>query len=226
MENYNSVEFAHEISQLPRPPDILQDDINTNWQFDTDNIFSKTQNGGLLPLYYLSALSEYELMELSQFESKFKQLMYEGVSVNRVVMGAVGRGNETLERRTLWLMLPEIGSLRIGFLSKFTDEAEVDSDNDDEVESKFSNHERQTKDAGPSSNNDDATACSVNVSWRFITLFCVVCFIVHVLTVSTFDPLQRSTYVEGNLAKRFTIDLSDIISVERYATVSQILITF
>ncbi len=164
LQNYNSVEFAHEVSQLPLPPDILQDDINTNWKFDTDNIFSKTQDGGLLPLYYLSALSEYELMELSEFESNLKQLMYEGVSVNRIVLGAVGRGNETLERRTLWLMLPENGSLRIGFLSKLTDEAEVGIDNDDEIESKSSNHERQTTGVGQLSNNDDATACSVDVS--------------------------------------------------------------
>ena len=49
--------------------------------------------------------------------------MYEGVSIQRVVPCAVGRGNDSLERRTLRLKMCEEGSLHVGFLSKATDYA-------------------------------------------------------------------------------------------------------
>lgn len=118
-----SVEFAHEISQLPRPPEILQKDLRKNWQFDTESIFSTYKDGEFVPLHFLSELSDSELKELNQFEAEFKSFMYEGVAIHRVVHCAVGGGNDTIEKRTLWLMLPEIGSLRLGFLS--TDQGSV-----------------------------------------------------------------------------------------------------
>jgi hypothetical protein len=48
--------------------------------------------------------------------------MYGGVSVQRLLTDTEGRSDRTgKERRTLWLMLPEVGSLRLGFVSKLSD---------------------------------------------------------------------------------------------------------
>ena len=48
--------------------------------------------------------------------------MYGGVSVQRLISDREGRlGRTAKERRTLWLMLPEVGSLRLGFVSKLSD---------------------------------------------------------------------------------------------------------
>lgn len=48
--------------------------------------------------------------------------MYGGVSVQRLIPDREGRlGRTAKERRTLWLMLPEVGSLRLGFVSKLSD---------------------------------------------------------------------------------------------------------
>ena len=68
---------------------------------------------------------------MNQFELKFKGIMYKGISIQRVVPGTAGKGNSTLERRILWLMLPEEGSLRLGFLSKTAEESRLDVYNND-----------------------------------------------------------------------------------------------
>ena len=157
-----SVEFAHEISQLPRSPDFLQSDLRNNWRFDIDNMFSKNQNGEFMPLYFLSELSYRRSKELSQFESNFKTLMYEGVSVQQVNPGVAGRGNDTLDIRTLWLMLPEVGSLRLGFLSKSTDKSGIDQNGAVWASSRLR--------SGPS-NDDNSTGSSTDVSASLLFYF-------------------------------------------------------
>jgi hypothetical protein len=48
--------------------------------------------------------------------------MYGGVSVQRLLPNLeTASGKTRKERRTLWLMLPEVGSLQIGFVSKLSD---------------------------------------------------------------------------------------------------------
>jgi hypothetical protein len=48
--------------------------------------------------------------------------MYGGVSVQRIIPDKKTQSGKTSkERRTLWLMLPEVGSLRLGFVSKLSD---------------------------------------------------------------------------------------------------------
>lgn len=120
------MEFAHEISQLPEPPDTLQNDLDVNWRFDTDNAFSTKINGELVPLYFLSDLPEQELKAFDRFESKFKKLMFEGVSVRRVIPTTAGKGNAILEKRNLHLIMPQDGMLRLGFLSESSDWDEKD----------------------------------------------------------------------------------------------------
>ena len=56
---------------------------------------------------------------------QFKKLTYGGVSVQRRVIPNSEsnrvQGKTRKERRTLWLMLPEVGSLKLGFVSKLSD---------------------------------------------------------------------------------------------------------
>ena len=58
--------------------------------------------------------------ECETFETQFKKFIYGGVSVERLLPDPKGRRTGK-ERRTLWLMLPEVGSLRLGFVSKLSD---------------------------------------------------------------------------------------------------------
>ncbi len=69
--------------------------------------------------------------------------------MQRVIPSASGRVNDTLENRTLLLSVPEVGSSRVGFLSKRADSwAEVDG-----------------KSGNYGSNDDDSSAgSSVDVS--------------------------------------------------------------
>lgn len=113
-----SVEFVREISQLPTPPEVLRADLYNNWRYDEDNIFSRKVGDDFIPLYFLTELQDSEIQELKRFESRCKELLYEGVTVQRIASSEAGRENDTIERRTLFLMLPEVGSLRLGFLSK------------------------------------------------------------------------------------------------------------
>ena len=124
----HSVEFTHEMSCLPRPPEILRNNSSHPWSFQTC-----TLSHNHTPFCFLSSgsktmsLSQEELEELETFETQFKAFMYGGVSVQRVIPEGHGSSSSSRlsrtakERRTLWLMLPEVGSLRLGFVSKLSD---------------------------------------------------------------------------------------------------------
>jgi lipid-binding SYLF domain-containing protein len=153
----HSVEFAHELSVLPRPPELLRQDNEHDWRYDrpssiilvnanhannanrrgggggggsslslssnTSTSPLKPQTTPTVPLFqFFQSLTEDELESCSEFETCFKKFLYGGVSVQRLLPNAELAGGKTRrERRTLWLMLPEVGSLRLGFLSKVND---------------------------------------------------------------------------------------------------------
>lgn len=106
----HSIEFAHEMSCLPRPPEVLRQGSAHPWNYDSgQDTFS-----------FFARMSEEENNECVAFEAQFKNFMYGGVSVQRLIPDSEG-GKTGKERRTLWLMLPEVGSLRLGFVSKLSD---------------------------------------------------------------------------------------------------------
>jgi lipid-binding SYLF domain-containing protein len=131
----HSVEFTHEMSCLPRPPEILRKDSANAWTYDKPTLVesmnssrttassdSSQQQQRNQPFSFVSKLTLREAEECEAFEAQFKNFMYGGVSVQRLLTGTEGRSDRTgKERRTLWLMLPEVGSLRLGFVSKLSD---------------------------------------------------------------------------------------------------------
>jgi len=112
----HSVEFTHEMSCLPRPPEILRSNSQHPWRYQTC-----TMSQSNTPFSFLSSLTPDEVEACSTFETQFKAFMYGGVSVQRVIPEKNGVSRTAKERRTLWLMLPEVGSLRLGFVSKLSD---------------------------------------------------------------------------------------------------------
>lgn len=112
----HSVEFTHEMSRLPRPPEILRRDSANAWYYNRSTL------GGPDAGYFafLENMSKEEMDECETFETQFKKFIYGGVSVERLLPDSKGRRTGK-ERRTLWLMLPEVGSLRLGFVSKLSD---------------------------------------------------------------------------------------------------------
>lgn len=119
----HSVEFTHEMSCLPRPPEILRKDSANGWFYDRSTLSEASADGSPhQPFSFITNLSETEFEECETFETQFKKFMYGGVSVQRLLPDTEGRfGRTGKERRTLWLMLPEVGSLRLGFVSKLSD---------------------------------------------------------------------------------------------------------
>jgi lipid-binding SYLF domain-containing protein len=132
----HSVEFTHEMSCLPRPPEVLRKDSSNAWYYDksflAEQVVAASQSSSSEaaaattrgPFAFLSSLSPDESEECEAFETQFKNFMYGGVSVQRLLPESEGGGNggrTGKERRTLWLMLPEVGSLRLGFVSKLSD---------------------------------------------------------------------------------------------------------
>ena len=77
-------------------------------------------------------LNREEVDRFAQFETKFKKFMYGGVTVQHLKPNsALTRDGLTRrEKRTLWLMLPEVGSLRLGLVSRVKDNS-VDTSMDD-----------------------------------------------------------------------------------------------
>lgn len=76
------------------------------------------------PLYsFLSTLNREESDQFSLFETKFKKFLYGGVAVQHLMPHSTPThdGLTRREKRTLWLMLPEVGALRLGFVSKAKD---------------------------------------------------------------------------------------------------------
>lgn len=116
------------MTELPRPPEMLRRDSMNDWRFDRsiaaikgeimDSSHRKSSN---FPLYsFLSTLNREESNEFAAFETKFKKFLYGGVSVQHLMphLEPTRSGMTRREKRTLWLMLPEVGSLRLGFVSK------------------------------------------------------------------------------------------------------------
>lgn len=120
----HSVEFTHEMSCLPRPPEILRKDSPYAWYYDRSTLGGESSvvNGKKEPFNFLSTLAQKDEEACETFETQFKKFMYGGVSVQRLLPNTESRSGRTgRERRTLWLMLPEVGSLRLGFVSKLSD---------------------------------------------------------------------------------------------------------
>ena len=120
----HSVEFTHEMSCLPRPPEILRKDSPYAWYYDRSTLgeVSSPTNKKQDPFNFLSTLVQKDEEACEKFETQFKKFMYGGVSVQRLLPNTESRSGRTgRERRTLWLMLPEAGSLRLGFVSKLSD---------------------------------------------------------------------------------------------------------
>jgi len=124
----HSVEFAHEKVNIPKPPYLLSDDLSNDW-FHNKSTLAKGKDKSN-KFYWVSTLSTAEIQEFSTFETIFKSFMYGGVSVQRISPRQENGDNvESLERRTLWLMLPEVGSLKLGYISKYSTDG-----NDDQSE--------------------------------------------------------------------------------------------
>jgi lipid-binding SYLF domain-containing protein len=125
----HSVEFTHEMSRLPRPPEVLRKDSANAWAYDRSIVVQSNSREESSfpprlrrPFSFFSDLSSREEEECTAFEAQFKNFLYGGVSVQRLIVDLEGSSDRTgKERRTLWLMLPEIGSLRLGFISKLSD---------------------------------------------------------------------------------------------------------
>jgi hypothetical protein len=122
----HSVEFTHEMSCLPRPPQVLRKDSAHGWYFNESTLVNQVEKppppSSKKIFRFLSSLNKEEAEECETFETQFKNFLYGGVSVQRLVPDSEGRSGRTgKERRTLWLMLPETGSLRLGFVSKLSD---------------------------------------------------------------------------------------------------------
>lgn len=118
-----SVEFTHEMSCLPRPPEILRKDSPNSWHYNHSTLGRNEMYNPLSakdPFTFLTNLTGDEEEECDSFEMQFKRFMYGGVSVQRLLPNSDSVRTRK-ERRTLWLMLPEVGSLRLGFVSKLSD---------------------------------------------------------------------------------------------------------
>ena len=106
---------------LPSPPDILMEHVRGEWQYNKSEIAPSSGNKEV-PFSFLSSINNEDSEELVNFEAKFKKVLYNGVSVQRLVTDSdLVNGVTRRERRVLWLMLPEVGSLRLGFISKIGD---------------------------------------------------------------------------------------------------------
>lgn len=123
---HESVEFTHEMSCLPRPPEIMRKDSANSWHYNRSTL-GAAGNGYISassrdPFPFLKQMSIDEEEECDSFETQFKKFMYGGVSVQRLLPNSESASGKTRkERRTLWLMLPEVGALRLGFVSKLSD---------------------------------------------------------------------------------------------------------
>jgi hypothetical protein len=117
------------MSRLPRPPEVLRKDSANAWAYDRSiTVRSSAREESSFPFRqrrpfsFFSDLSPREEEECTTFEAQFKNFLYGGVSVQRLIVDLEGSSDRTgKERRTLWLMLPEVGSLRLGFVSKLSD---------------------------------------------------------------------------------------------------------
>jgi hypothetical protein len=81
-----SVEFIHEMSCVPRPPEILRTDSANSRQYNGSTLGSG--GSGYIaassedPFPFLTGLSREEEEECDSFETHFKKFMYGGVPYN------------------------------------------------------------------------------------------------------------------------------------------------
>ena len=127
----HSVEYTHDMTELPRPPKMLRQDSMNDWRFDRsiaaykgeiiDQSHKKSQNFALYS--FPATLNSEESDAFALFETKFKKFLYGGVALQHLMphVAPTRSGLTRREKRTLWLMLPEVGSLRLGFVSKNKD---------------------------------------------------------------------------------------------------------
>jgi len=119
----HSLEYNHEISDLPRPPTILREFFCKDWNCNQPSPMSSSNKSEIPSLPFFSSLSEVETADCLDFESKIKDFLFGGVSVLRLIPGSEDKDGMTrCQRRTLWLMEPPQGTLRIGFISKGVEE--------------------------------------------------------------------------------------------------------
>jgi len=115
---------------LPKPPRLLIEDLSNDWLYASSSLATRSKDSSK-QFEFLSALSNEESKEFSVFETRFKSFLYGGFSVQRISPRQLnGGGVDSLERRTLWLMLPEVGSLRLGYVSKRSDAGSQDDQSD------------------------------------------------------------------------------------------------
>mmetsp|Transcript_3868 Transcript_3868/g.7415 ORF Transcript_3868/g.7415 Transcript_3868/m.7415 type:complete len:1027 (-) Transcript_3868:6219-9299(-) len=183
----HSVEFAHEMINLPKPPLRLLDDLPNDWLYNASTL---NANDGQ-QFEWLSTLSLTESKEISLFETKFKSFLYGGASVQRILPPHRDEGGiESLEIRTLWLMLPEVGSLRLGYVSKRSGDYLDDRSEMSEVTPQLS-HDHSTAE----STTDEFTTDSRSTSFS-----------------------GRRTAKKVHLSKKHSIALTDVLSLKRYST--------
>jgi lipid-binding SYLF domain-containing protein len=124
----NGVEIINEAAILPQSPLMFKNDSMNDWRYDRS---IAAHNGKIIddsnkrsksyPLFsFHSTLNREEANECAMFETKFKRFLYEGVTVQYLMpnLSPTLSGMTRREKRTLWLMLPEVGSLRLGLVSR------------------------------------------------------------------------------------------------------------
>jgi len=124
----SGVEIINEVPILPQSPLMFQNDSMNDWRY---NRSIAAHNGKIIddsnkrsksyPLFsFHSTLNREEAGECAMFETKFKRFLYEGVTVQYLMpnLSPTLSGMTRREKRTLWLMLPEVGSLRLGLVSR------------------------------------------------------------------------------------------------------------
>ena len=171
----HSVEFAHEMLNIPTPPYLLLDDLENDWIYNTSTLAKGKDS--TKQFYWFSMLSTTEAREFSAFETTFKSFVYGGVSVQRISpRHDDGAGAESLERRTLWLMLPEIGSLRLGFLTKRATDGNDDHSVFSEGQSIFSKDYTAAESLADDFTTDSKSTYNVSIfgSWYLFLLSMIV----------------------------------------------------
>ena len=124
----NGVEIINDVPIIPQSPLILKNDSMNDWQYDRSIavhdgkiIDDGNKRSKSFPLFsFHSTLNREEADECAIFETKFKKFLYEGVAVQYLMPNSSPtlNGMTRREKRTLWLMLPEVGSLRLGLVSR------------------------------------------------------------------------------------------------------------
>lgn len=124
----NGVEIINEAPILPQSPKMFKNDAMNDWRYDRsiaahrgEIIDDSNKRSKSYPLFsFHSTLNREEADECAMFETKFKRFLYEGVTVQYLMpnLSPTLSGMTRREKRTLWLMLPEVGSLRLGLVSR------------------------------------------------------------------------------------------------------------